>query len=291
MKNNLKIIILFIAFLCSSQAEAQFFKKLQERIENKIERKLEKKADQKADQALDSVFADRPSKRKQPKKNNNKEETSTEIGGFDLGGMMESVMNRKPAEYESSYTFNLTTTMEVTTSGSKPMRMTTSYGDGIHLIEMDRGMSIINDFKNEAMITIDPNKKTAQAVSLGLMKMFEKESIEIDEADTPEISINKTGKTKTVSGYRCDQYIIKGEDFDSEGWFTKEINFDMLAHSKSMSEMFKTSSSQAMMQGDIGFPMEMTSTTNKNEKVIMKVLEISEKSKTIDLTGYAVSQL
>lgn len=292
MKNSLKIAVLFIALLCSSQAEAQFFKKLQKKIENKIERKLEKKADEKAEQALDSVFVDRPSKRKKSKqKEKNPKDNSTEMDDFNLGEMMEAVMNRKPVEISDSYNFDITVTMEVATSGNNPMVMKTSYGDGAHYIEMGNGMTIISDYKNEAMITLDEDKKTAQAMSLGLLKKFENSEIEANTTDLEDIQIKRTGKTKTISGYRCEQYIIKGTDFNTEGWFTKEINFDMLAHSKSMPEMFKTSSSQAMMQGDIGFPMEMTSTTNKNEKVIMKVLEISEKSKIIDLTEYAVSQL
>lgn len=292
MKNNLHIVLLFIAILSAHQAEAQFFKKLQKKIEDKIERKIEDKADRKSDQVLDSVFADNPSKRRKnkSKQNDNQDEESTEVGGFNLGDMMEAAMNRKPAEYETSYTFDLTTTMEIKTEGSKPMTMTTSYGDGSHYIEMGKGVSMINDYKNEAMITINEDKKTAQAMSLSLLKMFDKGAIEMDEADA-EITVDKTGKTKTVSGYHCQQYIIKGKDFNSEGWFTKDINFDMVAHAQSMSEMFKSASSTAILQKEVGFPMEMTTTTKNKEVMVMKVLHVSESKKTIDLSGYTVSQL
>ncbi len=289
MKTSLKIIVLFIALLCFSQAEAQFLKKLQNKIENKLERRLEKKADQKADQALDSVFTEKTSKKKS-RKNANQDKEISDSKSMDFGGMMEAAMNRKPVEINNSYTFNLTTTMEITTSGNKPMTMKTSYGDGVHYIEMGNGMNIISDYKNEAMITLDEDKKTAQAISLGLMKMFENSDVQLDETDAGDITVRKTGKTKTINGYRCEQYIINGSDFNTEGWFTKDVNFDMVAHASSMSEFFKDAPGQAMMNSNVGFPMEMVTTAGK-DTVTMKILELTEKTQTIALSGYKVSQL
>lgn len=292
MKNTIKIATVLILLISSQQSEAQFFKKLQKKIENKIERRIEKKADQKADQALDSVLTDRSSKKR--KKSTSPTPTSSDqesLGDFNLGEMMEAAMNRKPAEYDDTYSFNLTTVMEMTTQQSKPMKMTTSYGDTAYFVQVDQGTSIITDFKNDAMITLNEDKKTAQAMSMSLMRAFDKESQEKEVTSFDDLSVKKTGKTKTIRGYQCEQYLISDTDFTSEGWFTKEVNFDFASYAKSMSELFKSNSSQAIVQGNIGFPIEMTSVTKQGDKVTMKILEIQENEKNINLTSYKVSQL
>ena len=33
----------------------------------------------------------------------------------------------------------------------------------------------------------------------------------------------KTGETKTINGYECEQWIIKGDDNTSEAWMTKDL--------------------------------------------------------------------
>lgn len=292
MKNAIKITSLLIVLLCSQQSEAQFFKKLQKKIENKIERRIEKKADQKADQALDSVLTDRPAKKRRKSTRPNTTSSDQESSGnFNLGEMMEAAINRKPVEYESSYAFKLTTVMEMITEQSKPMKMTTSYGDTAYFVQMQQGTSIITDFKNDAMITLNEDKKTAQALSMSLMRAFDKGNQETETTNSDNISIKKTGKTKTIRGYRCEQYLISDTDFTSEGWFTKEVNFNFASYAKSMSELFKSNSSQAIVQGNIGFPIEMTSVTKEGDKVTVKILEIQENEKNINLTNYKVSQL
>lgn len=291
MKTSLKITVLVFTILFSVQAEAQFFKNLKSKIENKIERKIEEKAERKSDQMIDSVFADKPSRKKKSRKNKetSEPEESQEIGGFDLGEMMEAAMNRKPAEYETSYTFNFTTTMEMTTQNSKPMQMTTSYGDTAYYVEIDKGTTILTDYKNEAMITINEQNKTAQAMSMSLMKMFEDTNQE--EEGNSDVSITKTGKSKVIRGYKCDEYILKSNDFTSEGWFTKDVNFDMASHAKSMAEVFKSTINDEFAKKNIGFPIEMTSITHKNEVMTMKILDISNTTKTVDLSDYKVTQL
>lgn len=284
------ISILFI-LLMTTQAQAQFFKKLQKKIENKIERKVEEKAERKSEQMMDSVLADRPSKKKKSRKNKRAKESeaSQDASNFDMEKMMEMAMNRKPAEYESSYTFDFTTTMEMTSPSMKAIKMTTSYGETAYYIEMDQGTTMITDYKNEAMITLNKKKKTAQAMSLGMMKMFDTDANQ--ESNDGDISIKKTGRTKTIRGYKCDEYLIKGGDFTSEGWFTKDVNFDMMSHAQSMAEVFKSKGNDVFTKKDIGFPIEMTSTTEANEQITMKVLDISQATTTIDLSNYKVSQL
>ena len=290
MKRTVSLLTLVLLLVFSNQVEAQFFKKLQKKIENKIEKRLEKKADQKADQALDSVF-EPSSKSRSNKKTSvtNEEEKNSE--GFDLSGMMDAVMNREPAKYDQSYSFTFSTTMEMTTPGQAPLVVKTSYGNGVHYIEMKQGTSIINDFNNKSMITINEDNKTAQAMSLALLDMFNKEKDVTEDIDLETIAITTTGKTKSIRGYKCKQYIIKGKDFTTDGWFTQDVDFDMTSHAQSMSETFKNASGMIISQKELGFPIEMISETATRETVVMKVLDVKNINRNIDLSTYKVTQL
>ena len=71
----LSLILVMIALLCSSQAEAQLFKK----IKNKVERKIEQKVDQQVDKEIDDVFdGDKKKKKKRKKKKKDASNSETE---------------------------------------------------------------------------------------------------------------------------------------------------------------------------------------------------------------------
>lgn len=289
MKRIVTLCTLLFLLFFTNNVEAQFFKKLQKKIEKKIEKRLEKKTDEKADQALDSVFENKP--RNKRRRQTDDDTPVTESSGYDLNGMMDAVMNREPAKYDQSYSFTFSTTMEMTTPGQAPLMVKTSYGDGVHYVEMKQGTSIINDFNNKSMITINEDNKTAQAMSLALLDMFNKEKDVTEDVDLETITVTNTGKTKNIRGYQCKQHIIKGKDFTTDGWFTQDVDFDMTSHAQSMSDTFKNASGMIISQKELGFPIEMISETANGETVVMKVLDVKNIERNIDLSTYKVTQL
>jgi len=84
-------------------------------------------------------------------------------------------------------------------------------------------MKMIYDFKNQQVISMIDNEGQKIGMVMGidedqLSKWAESEDYEIDEI--PEWS--KTGKTKDIMGYNCEQYLFSSEDGEGEAWVTED---------------------------------------------------------------------
>lgn len=99
------LVIVLIALLCSTQAEAQLFKK----IKNKVERKIEQKVDQQVDKEIDDVFdgEKKEKKKRKKKKSSNSEvdntsemETTTPEVGFKAYSKYDFIPGEKLVAYE-----------------------------------------------------------------------------------------------------------------------------------------------------------------------------------------------
>jgi hypothetical protein len=100
--------------------------------------------------------------------------------------------------------------------------------------------------------------------------------------------VKKTGRTKTIAVYKCEEYTYEDEENESEIWITKDLKMNTQDY---FSTLFKTS---LYSQGiGWGYLMEVTSVDkNDGEKSFMQVTDIDKNSnKTFDLSGYKVTNL
>lgn len=90
-------------------------------------------------------------------------------------------------------------------------------------------MLMVYDYKANAMLMLNTTDKTGMAMNLNAF--MSKEKIEEREQNRsggkmPEgFSCSKTGKTQTILGYKCEEYICKDEKRNSrsEIWITREL--------------------------------------------------------------------
>jgi GLPGLI family protein len=249
-KSIVLLSTVFFLFL-SLSANAQIGQRIKERIKQNTERKIEdkvvNKAGEKTDQALDSLFK----KRKRPGRTTTKQEspdggneesgssqsksasqgsTTPQSSGFDFAGLMN-------AKYESSYTMDIEMKIEMK-SQEKPKKkvetvyMDMYYGDDCYMIvfeDQEEGESAksIMDLKNNTSVVLNDNEMSGVAISMDFMTDKLNESIEESSDSDEDVTFKKTGRTKTIAGYTCEEYIIETDDMRMEAWYTDEITVQM----------------------------------------------------------------
>lgn len=254
----------------------------------------------------------------QAQKNDNKkskdidelfENFDNELLGKNMSSMLQQIQeSQNNVKYDKSYTFNLHSKVksDITSNGKtesniigfysseqasmmKPESSNTKHSEDI---------SIIFDNKNKTIITIDEQEKSGMAMSLdgigNIMKqfgsMYQKEDA---EQEKPNYSITKTGKTKTILGYSCSEYLIisndKDENTESSVWVSKDtkiIHYNIMnALGKDMIEKSNTYKNQLN-----GAVLEMHSKNLKTGNTYdMTVIELNQKSISKDLSNYKIT--
>ena len=111
------------------------------------------------------------------------------------------------------------------------------------------------------------------------------QSISTKEAAPNRIALNKTGETKTISGYVCEKVIVKTNKTITEMWLTKEFKPELykFANFFQSSYEFKGLGEESLE----GFPMEST-TRDLGGKVISSLSFVSATSADLKAEDFMV---
>ncbi len=298
MNTILKTLIFSLAIVLSSQANAQFLKKLGDRVEERVKetaaQKVENKAAEKTDKALDKIFNIGSGIGSDGQRGDQQQDgESGEEQEFDVEGMMNGILGGgKEVKFENSYSFGITSTMEVTdfSNPDQTQRMKQSFGKNVILTVISQGGStILHDFNHESAIIIDESQKTAQVMSLSWMKkMMGGEVPEGDDTQRPQVS--KTGKTRSIHGYTCYEYLIETETEKINAWFAPNVPFSYQDYLGGFTKMMGQSMNK--LPEDQGYVMEMKMYDKAGKETYqMKVVELSEQGTSLNLSDYKVQKL
>lgn len=317
MKTFLKLFAsLFVLVFVIHPVSAQgLLKKIQQKATEKIEQRVEQKAneqvDKKIDEALDKVEESIESEKP--------EEPGATVSGNQaqqqkrMGNILKGMgISGNPVPYNDSYAFNHLIQMTVKnysksgklddegvintlfSTNSKSMAYEVVSGD---MAQKGQGKFII-DAENGAMIILSEDKGEKTGIVYGINSFFQSigqtyNTEDIKTADSPEAylanpNVTKTGRSKTISGYKCDEYIYKDENAESEMWVTKDLK---LNSQDFFGSLFKIS----MYSGGIGwgYPMEITSTDKSSgNKSFMQVTKVDQNSGTkFSMKDYQITNL
>lgn len=195
-------------------------------------------------------------------------------------------------EYQASYTFTSSVTYAMESAKKPGESQTINYNFGDQVIKMEavgQLMSSIIDSKNGVMIMLNEKEKTAMVMSTKAMEAAIKQQ-QMNQGEKPEAKITKTGRTKTILGYKCEEILIES-DKKTEVWIAKETGIDV---SNTFASMNKTSPSQipneAFTEGGMLMEMNGYDTAGKLEMHLI-VTALSKESKTINIGAYKITKL
>ncbi len=246
MKNLIRrgLMVIFSFLIAQNIAGQGLLKGIKNKAQDKIEQRIEQRANEKVDNEIDKQL-DKVEEALFPEDENN-DSTMVSNRKSKSDERIMSMMKRmgvggEPVPIADSYNFNNLVEMHIVSfdgSGKK-----TSEGEFItHLSSNSKSMAyefvsgdmaepglgmIIVDAENNATIILSEEKgqKTALVTGLGTVfeSLAEEDLEELDYTETPETyltnpNVEKTGRSKTVAGYKCDEYKYTDESHVSNIW-------------------------------------------------------------------------
>jgi Domain of unknown function (DUF4412) len=122
---------------------------------------------------------------------------------------------------------DMTVVQKVTTGammGQPPKNMTlTQYYKGPKSrIDINPTSYMIIDTTEGKMYTVDATKKTVSVMSREMLA----KTVELGMSmmGGTNFNVNKTGKSQTINGFKCDEYTVTGSTVNIDAWVTEDVN-------------------------------------------------------------------
>jgi hypothetical protein len=200
------------------------------------------------------------------------------------------------AVYEPEYTFDTYLQMEVSDNDNQKVTYNaylTRDGSSYAVIFDDQGAKsvIIFDTKNTTMLMLVENDGEKTGFAMGVDPAAFADTEGYNEGDDSAYEQFKTGNTKTILGYPCDEYLIKAEDSEARVWSSeklgKEVEKKMFRNRQIFGGTF------ALAAGMDGMALEYDfRNLETGEQGVMKVTQIDlDAKKTISTSEYTVMSM
>lgn len=232
--------------------------------------------------------------------------TESSSASFTNEAIMSAMGLTGNVEHEDVYHFDAYIQMELTTykkNGNLDDQVL--YDNYVHKEAADYAMVfndkdaqsiIVFDTKNSAMLilTNSDGEKTGFATSIDPEALAEAAQDYVDEeeeADLDSYRPYKTGKTKTILGYKCDEYLVK----DDEGtevhmWVSKELGKEVRKEWMGNQQTFGTMFVHAHAMN--GMVLEYDVVDEDGRKTVMQVTKIDlNHSHKVSTQGYTIMSM
>jgi hypothetical protein len=206
--------------------------------------------------------------------------------------------------YEPSYTFNSYVQMEVRDFNKNGKEtdfikydsyMTKDAVDYAMVYKDEEDQTtIIFDSKNSAVLILTDSDGEKMGIATSVDPESLAEEMEEDTEDNPEentvsnIEPFKTGKSKQILGYKCDEYLIEDEDIEAHMWVCEELGKQIRREMLDQRNTFGAVFMHAAYAN--GMVMEYEEIDKKSgDRTVMQVTEIDlNRSTTISTRAYPV---
>ena len=314
LKNSFALLIVFFLVqpVYGQRILRNIRNKVQERVEKKVEEKAEEKADEAIDKQLDKLEEAIEEEASEDSANNPTREEKDAERAQRMQNILKGMgMSGEPVPVADSYQFKNKIQMHMESFDDKGNKE--SEGEFVthfdpeaqnmayEMISGDVGNTgqglFILDAKNGATIILSDENGEKTGIVYGMGSFFEsmgqswEEEAELDE--TPESylanpNVERTGRTKTIAGYKCEEYKYSDEESESNIWITKDLKLNTR-------DFFSTLFQTSLYSHGIpwGYMMEVTTNDKETgEKSFMQVTEVDENSnKRFALNEYQITNL
>lgn len=295
------LILLLSSPLCNAQIVDRTERRAKQKANNRVDRKVDQGIDKGLD-AIEGLFGKKKKSKEEetdPASDEKQAETATSKNN------PYSQMMGGDVDVQDSYTFDHNILLDVQSFDKKgkpemsnKMKMFFAESTPHFGMEMKSSGSdnfMIYDMKAYEMVTLmDQGER-----KMGVAMKFDPSNFEnvndgdqSSAANRENVRFEKTGRTKTISGYSCDEYKVidpEGDpDTENHVWMTQDIDANWIGM---MSNMMATNKK---MQKELTLPdsypagtvIQVVSSSTKNqEKTVMTVEEINKNQKKVISTS------
>lgn len=218
--------------------------------------------------------------------------------GQNMQDMLKAMTSGKKIEIKPEYNFAGSATFEMTSSyKGKPYKGLHKWlfpmsGEGYfgteYTMEDNKGRKTITrgiiDYKNKSMIMLMDENKMAMSLPFDMQKNIEST---MNDPNLKTSAPRKTGKTKTILGYTCDEWISESNEYQNNIWISREMPIDASNFYEIMQQQLYKNNKILMPSGMGGMPMEMVGLNKKtNETYQMLCVDINKSPVKISTNGY-----
>jgi hypothetical protein len=321
MKKTWILLVIFAGALCFSQpVQGQGFlkkmaKKALEKTQQKAEQRAEDKMDQQIDKGLDKVENSLEGNKADSSGAGEGEMSREDRQQQRMQRMMKSMgMSGEPVPIENEYNFQYSTTMEVKSykkdgSLESDATLVTFMNPGKHNFAYEFAGGDLNgdangkgiyifDYKNKATIILSDQDGKHTGIVYGLNLMTNIDSLYnagTDNTENPPADLSamnphlkKTGRTKNIAGYKCEEYVYEDEMDKADFWISRDVK---LQTRDLMSSVFKSSMYANGMPW--GFLMESNSLDKESgQRTSLKVTEVNKtRDRKFDMSQYQITNM
>lgn len=225
-----------------------------------------------------------------------------EHGNAGLSKLQDFMDNMNNAVTQPVYTFPLAVTMHVTIydKGAKKnetdMKYHISTADeavgmsGSNMKGGNKNMFMVYDNKNNSMLMLDEKRKSYTVMNINAFMSAEMQANRGKNTGV-NTKCTKTGKTKNIKGYTCEEYVCTDADKpDSkvEVWVTNKIPVKLSSAAKGQ----PWAGYYAALNGVVGMMMEGKVYKKDQLESTMDVTDVDEKSNlTVTLSNYTKNEM
>ncbi len=272
----------FLLFMCSlfvNQADAQILNKLSKAIDdvvdNTVDDVAEKLSEKVVERIIEKLFSGQSI-----------ENDSLAISSSDSTSTKST--QQSPSSVDFSSIFGGSVDKSQVYAFSHRMKMQIRSDDGnqefdyyfdetnAYIGMMVRDMFMILDLENNKTYTILNGK----IMTMKLDGILDKMSMQSPEEE--EYTITKTGKTETIAGYLCHQYIIESASSTTDAWMSDSFINNNLKDAA----IFQDYKNQDYEVTGAIFRYTYIEKGKEDEKMEMEVLEFVKDPKTINFSDY-----
>jgi hypothetical protein len=303
-----KSLLLAILIAASSLGmDAQIVDRTTDRAVDKTNNRLDQRIDQGIDKGLDSIEGIFKKKDKSSKnsKGSNEEKSSpqgdhpSESTSSDAEAeaatmrAMQGMFGGSSVPLPDSYSFDHNVDMSVESfdkkgksEGAQAMKMLFSDAQAVVGVQVTiDGMQSVNviDVEKKIMVMLMDMGTSKMAITLDLDQKWA--DVETDDTAYENPSFKKTGRTKTILGYKCDEYVMEEDGDRNEFWVTRDEFLDVY---KAFGMMNASSpKGQSVVDHPGGMVMEMIGIAKNGERTEMRVTAVNKnQSRSISTKGY-----
>jgi hypothetical protein len=276
-------IIVFVSIFFIPSSEAQILGRLQRKLERKLENKLEDELDKALSKKVDEELNQDTTLRK-----DNREGGYDRTGAALFEGMMGSKFDMSDVELPDAYHFKGRLTYQIQSEEEKDaLEVTYLFPEaeenvlGFKTTDSE-GQYFIWDLDRDVIVMYTVDEEGNKNI-LKLPNMVN-EQLQTQE-DSEEYTIEASGRTKTILGYSCAEYIMTGSDIESHAWIAKDFPFNVTDFSALMAQQAQNPSFQTLQQkGGMALEIITYMGEDKKDKTHMIATSFSEEKEIIQNT-------